>query len=161
MTREEFKFISSSAEQSIEFAKKIAAYLAPPSLILLKGELGSGKTLMAQGIASALGYEDEVTSPTFNLVQEYRAAQEIIHMDLYRLDKSEELIEIGFEDYLNRDAVILIEWPEIALSLIPADFIFIEIIKKTNDKREIIISGEGKKAERLVERLFKNVNSRD
>ncbi|ADQ15275.1 bifunctional tRNA (adenosine(37)-N6)-threonylcarbamoyltransferase complex ATPase subunit type 1 TsaE/phosphotransferase [Halanaerobium hydrogeniformans] len=161
MGNKEFKFISNSAEESSDFAQKIAAYIEPPVLILLKGELGSGKTLIAQGIASALGYEKEVTSPTFNLVQEYQGALEIIHMDLYRLNKSEELIEIGFEDYLNRDAVILIEWPEIALSLIPADFIFIEINKITSNKREIIISGEGKKTERFVERLFENVNSWD
>ena len=161
MSKNEFKFISNSAEQSINFASKIADFLKPPALILLKGELGAGKTLIAKGIVSGLGCENEVTSPTFNLIQEYQGNQEIIHMDLYRLNKSEELIEIGFEDYINRDALILIEWPEIALPLIPADFIFIEIIKIASDKREIIISGEGENAERFIERLFENVNSGD
>ncbi|MFW6000975.1 MAG: tRNA (adenosine(37)-N6)-threonylcarbamoyltransferase complex ATPase subunit type 1 TsaE, partial [Halanaerobium sp.] len=86
---------------------------------------------------------------------------EIIHMDLYRLNHSEELLEIGFEDYLDRDAVILIEWPEIALSLVPANFIFIKIIKESDLKRKIIVRGEGKDSEQLIERLNKNADSRD
>jgi len=79
-------------------------------------------------------------------------------MDLYRLDNSEELLEIGFEDYLSRDAVILIEWPEIAFSIIPADFIYIEIIKTSADTREIILKGEGEDAEIFIERLKKDAD---
>ena len=80
-------------------------------------------------------------------------------MDLYRLNRTEELLEIGFEDYLNRDAVILIEWPELALPLLPADFIFIEIVKLSAEKRLIKVRGEGAKTELLIERLNQNVNS--
>jgi len=147
-----------SAEQSRDLGRKIGDKIKSPVLILLKGELGSGKTILAKGIAESLGYKDELTSPTYNLVQEYQADQEIIHMDLYRLDNSEELLEIGFEDYLSRDAVILIEWPEIAFSIIPADFIYIEIIKTSADTREIMLKGEGEDAEIFIERLKKDAD---
>jgi len=147
-----------SAEQSRDLGRKIGDKIKSPVLILLKGELGTGKTILAKGIAESLGYKDELTSPTYNLVQEYQADQEIIHMDLYRLDNSEELLEIGFEDYLSRDAVILIEWPEIAFSIIPADFIYIEIIKTSADTREIMLKGEGEDAEIFIERLKKDAD---
>lgn len=148
-----YTVITESSVQTEEFGIKLAELLESPALILLKGDLGTGKTLITKAAVSALGYQGEVTSPTFNLVQEYQAEIEIIHMDLYRLDRSEELLEIGFEDYLNRDAVIFIEWPEIALSLLPADFIFINIEKLSAEKRKITVRGEGKNGRLLIERL--------
>jgi tRNA threonylcarbamoyladenosine biosynthesis protein TsaE len=148
-----YTLITESSAETEEFGIKLAELLESPALILLKGDLGTGKTLITKAAVSALGYQGEVTSPTFNLVQEYQAEIEIIHMDLYRLDRSEELLEIGFEDYLNRDAVIFIEWPELALSLIPADFIFINIEKLSAEKRKITVRGEGDKSRLLIERL--------
>ena len=145
--------ISNSPAETVAFAKKLAELIDVPALILLKGDLGTGKTLITKAAVAALGYQGDVTSPTFNLVQEYRAQIEIIHMDLYRLDSSEELLEIGFEDYLNRDAVIFIEWPELALSLIPADFIFVNIEKLSDRQRKITVRGEGKMSSLLIERL--------
>lgn len=161
MLENKYTLISRAPEETKEFAVKIGKMISSPVLILLKGELGTGKTLMVQGIAESLGCSSEVTSPTFNIIKEYFADEEIIHMDLYRLNHSEELLEIGFEDYLDRDAVILIEWPEIALSLIPADFIFIEIIKESDLKRKIIVRGEGDNSEQLIERLNKNADFRN
>ena len=155
MAENKFTLNSNSPAETVSFAEKFADLLEIPALILLKGELGTGKTLIIKAAASALGCKEEVTSPTFNLIQEYRADIKIIHMDLYRLDRSEELLEIGFEDYLNRKAVIFIEWPEIALSLLPADFIFINIEKIAEAKRKITVRGEGKKTQRLIERLNK------
>ncbi len=145
--------ITKSTVGTEEFGAKLAELLKSPALILLKGELGTGKTLIIKAAVSALGYQGDVTSPTFNLVQEYQAEVEIIHMDLYRLNKSEELLEIGFEDYLTREAIIFIEWPELALSLIPADFIFINIEKISAEKRKITVRGEGEKSRLLIERL--------
>lgn len=159
MEEKTFAITSSSPEETKKFAVKIGRLINSPALILLKGELGTGKTLMVQGIAESLGYKSEITSPTFNIIKEYFAEEEIIHMDLYRLNHSEELLEIGFEDYLDRDAVILIEWPEIALSLIPANFIYIELIKESSLKRKIIVRGEGDLSKQLIERLSKNADS--
>ncbi|MFW6266839.1 MAG: tRNA (adenosine(37)-N6)-threonylcarbamoyltransferase complex ATPase subunit type 1 TsaE [Halanaerobium sp.] len=148
-----YSIITKSAAETRQFAHRLAAIIKIPALVLLKGELGTGKTLITKAVASALGYQGEVTSPTFNLVQEYQAEVEIIHMDLYRLDKSEELLEIGFEDYLNRDALIFIEWPEIAFPLLPADFIFINLEKISAEKRKITVRGEGEQSSLLIERL--------
>jgi|SRR6056297_820442 len=148
-----YSIISNSPAETIAFGNKLAELVNVPALILLNGDLGTGKTLITKAAVSALGYQGDVTSPTFNLVQEYQAQVEIIHMDLYRLDRSEELLEIGFEDYLNREAVIFIEWPELALSLIPADFIFINIEKLSDNQREITVRGEGKMSSLLIERL--------
>lgn len=146
---------TNSPAETMNFGRKLAELIKPPALVLLKGELGTGKTLIAKAAVSALGYEGEVTSPTFSIIQEYRADIEILHMDLYRLDSREELIEIGFEDYLNREAVVFIEWPELALSLIPADFIFIDIEKISKRQRKITVRGEGKQSILLIERLNK------
>ena len=148
-----YTIITESPAETEKFGFQLAALIEVPSLILLKGELGTGKTLITKAAVSALGYQGDVTSPTFNLVQEYQGEVEIIHMDLYRLDRSEELLEIGFDDYLNREAVIFIEWPELALSLIPADFIFINIEKISADKRKITVRGEGEQSRLLLERL--------
>ena len=148
-----YSIISNSPAETIAFGNKLAELVNVPALILLNGDLGTGKTLITKAAVSTLGYQGDVTSPTFNLVQEYQAQVEIIHMDLYRLDRSEELLEIGFEDYLNREAVIFIEWPELALSLIPADFIFINIEKLSDNQREITVRGEGKMSSLLIERL--------
>jgi tRNA threonylcarbamoyladenosine biosynthesis protein TsaE len=145
--------ITKSTAETEKFGSKLAELIEIPALILLKGELGTGKTLITKAAVSALGYQGDVTSPTFNLVQEYQAEIEIIHMDLYRLDRSAELLEIGFEDYLNREALIFIEWPELALPLIPADFIFIDIEKISAKKRKITVRGEGEKSRLLIERL--------
>lgn len=148
-----YSIITESPAETNKFGVKLAALIEIPALILLKGELGTGKTLITKAAVSALGYQGDVTSPTFNLVQEYQAKVEIIHMDLYRLDRSEELLEIGFDDYLNREAVIFIEWPELALPLIPANFTFINIEKISADKRKITVRGEGEQSRLLIERL--------
>src|SRR6056297_2288013 len=148
-----YSTISKSPAENVTFAKKLAELIEVPALILLKGNIGTGKTLITKAAVAALVYQGDVTSPTFNLVQEYQAQVEIIHMELYRLDSIEELLEIGFEDYLNREAVIFIEWPELALPLIPADFIFINIEKIAAKKREITVRGAGKMSSLLIERL--------
>ena len=145
--------ITDSPTETANFGRRLAELIKNPVLILLKGELGTGKTLITKAAASALGYQGDVTSPTFNLVQEYQSEVEIIHMDLYRLDRSDELLEIGFDDYLNRDAVIFIEWPELALPLLPADFIFINIEKTSAEQRKITVRGEGEQSRLLIERL--------
>src|SRR6056297_1240218 len=145
-----YTIMTESPVETQNFGRKLAALIEIPVLILLQGELGTGKTLITKAAVSALGYQGDVTSPTFNLVQEYQAEMEIIHMDLYRLDRSEELLEIGFDDYLNREAVIFIEWPELALPLIPADFIFINIEKIAAKKRRITVRGEGKQSRLLI-----------
>jgi tRNA threonylcarbamoyladenosine biosynthesis protein TsaE len=119
------EFVTHSSEETIAMGRDIAGKLKPPVLVLLKGDLGSGKTTLTKGIVSGLGAakEEDVTSPTFNLVHEFRmnalASSEgtphqykVYHVDLYRIENFHDLESLGLEDALSEKAVVIIEWPE-------------------------------------------------
>ena len=117
-----------SVEETWELAKKLAVELKPGDIVCLEGDLGAGKTTFTQGLAAALGVSGRVTSPTFCIVQEHRRLPSsvsspslLVHMDLYRLHGENDVIAIGWEDYLAHGAILVVEWPERAGSLIPAD----------------------------------------
>ena len=109
-----------SVEETWALARQLAAELKPGDVVCLEGELGAGKTTFTQGLAAALGVIGRVTSPTFCLVQEHRGSGAfLVHMDLYRLHGEEDVVAIGWEDYLADGAIMVVEWPERAGSLIP------------------------------------------
>ncbi len=114
-----YEFESSSSADTIGIGRKLAELLTPPRLLILRGDLGAGKTTLVKGIASALGAAeaDEVTSPTFTLVHEYSGSQngktvKLLHLDLYRLDAERQLDSLGLDEMQTEDALILIEWGE-------------------------------------------------
>jgi len=113
----------STLSGTFALAAALADRLRPGSVIALSGDLGLGKTAFVQGLARALGIRRPVTSPTFTLVQEYPLpdGRLLVHMDLYRLAGEDALLEIGFQEYLDRGAIVAVEWPERAGGLIPAD----------------------------------------
>jgi tRNA threonylcarbamoyladenosine biosynthesis protein TsaE len=113
-------------------AKSIIQFAGSSRIILFKGELGSGKTTLIKNICNFLNVNEEVTSPTFSLVNQYQneAGEKIYHFDLYRLESLEEAIDIGFEEYLDSGDWCLIEWPEVAEELIDDDRLIIEIEAK-------------------------------
>lgn len=116
-------FDVSSVEETWAIAREFAGELKPGDVVCLEGDLGAGKTTFAQALAAALGVTGRVTSPTFCIVQEHRSpdgAVFLVHMDLYRLHGEEDVEAIGWEDYLAQGAVIVVEWPERAGSLIPS-----------------------------------------
>jgi len=89
-------------------------------VIALVGDLGAGKTTLTQGILKGLDYHDEVTSPTFSLVQEYRGGRlEVFHFDFYRVEDEHELLDLGWDDYLDRDGLVIVEWPALHPDLLP------------------------------------------
>ena len=105
-----------------EVARQFAATLKPGDVVCLEGDLGAGKTTFTQGLCAALGAKRAVTSPTFCIVSEHPAADFlVVHMDLYRLHGEEEVLQIGWEDYLARGAVLVVEWPDRAGALIPEE----------------------------------------
>ena len=121
-------FEVNSVEETWELAKKLAAELKPGDVVCLEGDLGAGKTTFTQGLAAALGVPGRVTSPTFCIVQEHRRQSAavagnrlLVHMDLYRLHGEDDVIAIGWEDYLAEGAILVVEWPERAGALIPAE----------------------------------------
>ena len=112
------------AEAMREFGKKMGAHLKSGAVVALIGDLGAGKTHLTQGIALSKGYTGEVTSPTFALVNEYLAGEagevDVFHFDVYRLEEAVELLEIGWEDYLDREGIVIIEWADKFPELIPS-----------------------------------------
>ena len=114
-------FDVNSVEETWALARELATELKPGDVVCLEGDLGAGKTTFTQGLAAALGVPGRVTSPTFCIVQEHQGTGRLlVHMDLYRLHGEEDVEAIGWEDYLSRGAVMVVEWPERAGSLIPA-----------------------------------------
>ena len=109
------EFTTHSAEETIALGRKLAAMLAPPKLVLLRGELGAGKTTLVKGIAEGFhaATADNVTSPTFTLVHEYRGPEvNVYHIDLYRVDTPRQLETLGLDDLIAENSVLLIEWGE-------------------------------------------------
>ncbi len=108
------EWITRSTEETVGLGRRLAEQLRPPVLVLLSGELGSGKTTLAKGIISGLGAarEEDVTSPTFTLVHEFHNHTKVYHVDLYRVDNFRDLESLGLEDALAQPAVIVIEWSE-------------------------------------------------
>jgi tRNA threonylcarbamoyladenosine biosynthesis protein TsaE len=108
------KLVSSSAAETMDMGRQLAQHLRPPVLVLLSGELGSGKTTITKGIISGLGVarEDEVTSPTFTLVHVFRNHVRVYHVDLYRVEGFHDLETLALEDAFAEPAVVIIEWAE-------------------------------------------------
>jgi tRNA threonylcarbamoyladenosine biosynthesis protein TsaE len=129
-----------SEEETIELGRRIAAGLPRRAVVLLTGNLGAGKTTVAKGIVSGLGAAapEEVTSPTFTLIHEYGGGR-VYHVDLYRLDRPEQVATLGLEEIFERDAVVLVEWGERFPALMPAGRIDIRLRTLEGDRREIAV----------------------
>ncbi|RRO16473.1 tRNA (adenosine(37)-N6)-threonylcarbamoyltransferase complex ATPase subunit type 1 TsaE [Flavobacteriaceae bacterium 14752] len=120
---------------------EVARYIlnnSKSNTFLFFGEMGVGKTTLIKALVKHLGSEDNVSSPTYSLVNEYLAeGKPIYHFDFYRINSIEEVYDIGFEDYLAQDAYIIIEWPELIESLWPEKFVKMELSLVDNEKRKI------------------------
>lgn len=144
MNRAQLRFSSSSEAATQGFAAALAAQCAPGDCLLLRGELGAGKTAFARGFIRALcGKECEVTSPTFTLAQSYPlpAGGTLWHFDLYRLKSAHELAELGLDEAL-ADGMTLIEWPEIAQAQLPHDALDVQITHSAGEARDFALSGD-------------------
>lgn len=133
------KYISNSVEDTNKIAEKFARTIEPGQIVLLVGDLGAGKTAFVKGVVKALhGDPDQVTSPTFTIVNEYSLDDfPIYHFDLYRLENPNELYNIGFEEYFYGSGVCFIEWPERASDFFDDNTIVVNIKKLGDNKREI------------------------
>lgn len=112
--RRRHDIVTHSPEETMAFGRELAGILAPPCLVLMQGELGSGKTVLTKGIAAGLGAaaESEVNSPTFALVHEYSGRHKVYHIDLYRLESSRQLASLGLDEILGQNATVIMEWGE-------------------------------------------------
>ncbi len=131
-----FQFLSKSEEDTKNFAKSLASHLKKQDIIVLTGDLGSGKTKFTEGILSYFGLENEISSPTFTIVNEYEKDDiNIYHFDVYRLEDSSEFYEMGGEEYFE-NGICLIEWGELIEDALPKDYLHITFSK--DDKNENI-----------------------
>jgi tRNA threonylcarbamoyladenosine biosynthesis protein TsaE len=137
------EFVTNSSEETIARGREIAERLRPPVLLLLKGDLGSGKTTLTKGIVSGLGAarEEDVTSPTFNLVHEFHNHCKVYHVDLYRVENFHDLESLGLEDALSERAIVIIEWPEHFTFRTDWPTLEIRLDHAGGDSRQIVIDG--------------------
>ena len=135
------KIVSHSESETFVLAAKLLQLLTPQDVLILKGKLGAGKTVFVRGLAKGLGLnEDSVNSPSYTIVNEYPGARPLYHFDLYRLGDSSELVEIGWEDYLSKDGLVVAEWGERAAEFLPRRYFLIEFTIVNEQEREIEIS---------------------
>ena len=131
-----------STAETEALGEKLAAHLKSGDVVAYRGGLGMGKTAFTRGLARGLGYEGRVTSPTFTIVNEYMGRLPLFHFDMYRLGDSEELFDIGWEDYLDRGGVCAVEWSENVSDALPQGTIYVEIRREAEqDSRVITITG--------------------
>ncbi len=134
--KHDFAITTKSAEETQNFGEELAKKLNDGDIIALYGDLGSGKTQLVKGICKGLGVGQTVNSPTFIIVNEYTSdnIRAIFHFDLYRMKTSDEILDMGFDDYMNNRGLILIEWPEYIETLLPENTIKIHLAHSVEDE---------------------------
>ena len=156
-----------SAAETFSLGRLLAGLLRSGDVVCLSGDLGAGKTLLTQGIAAGLNVLDDVTSPTFTVLQVYEAAIPLYHFDLYRLEHADELMDIGFDEFVAGNGISIIEWADKFSASMPEQYLHIIINHGLQpDERIIQIRPQGNRYESLVEELkkiagsfFRNVNT--
>jgi len=139
----EIKVASNSEAETYEFSQKVAKHVRIGQVIALIGNLGSGKTIFAKGFAAALDVKENISSPTFNIVCEYTWDDKkmLYHLDLYRINNSSDAFAFGINEYIyDKNAIILLEWPERIADILPEDTLFIKIEQAGKYKRTISLS---------------------
>jgi tRNA threonylcarbamoyladenosine biosynthesis protein TsaE len=128
------RIVLGSAEETLAFGSAYAAELKVNQILVLRGDLGAGKTTFVQGLLNGLGIPDTAQSPTFTYLQIYQGALPIYHFDLYRLKNESDFVFLGFEEFLYAGGIAVIEWPDIISSLIPKDAHLIELEHATTGR---------------------------
>lgn len=132
------EYLSHSPEETEHIGEMLGRRLRPGTVVAYRGGLGMGKTAFTRGLARGLGCAGRVTSPTFTIVNEYDGATPLFHFDMYRLGSSDELFDICWEDYLTRGGVCAVEWSERVDDAMPADTLWVDIARGTDESDRII-----------------------
>ncbi len=147
------QIVSSSPEQTRKIGMKLGELAASGDVILLVGPLGAGKTRLTQGIARGLGIHEYTASPSFVLVREYQGKLPLYHIDLYRLDRVEEVAQLGLDDYLYGNGVCVVEWADKGLSVLPEEHLLIEMQIVPPLKRKLNFIPEGIRYLKMLSKL--------
>ncbi len=149
----ENKITTYSEKETIEIAQNLESEKFPNMVICLEGDLGSGKTIFTKGFAQALGIEETVTSPTFNIIKEYNSGElPLYHMDVYKLDGNVE--NLGIEDYFKKNGVTIIEWSDTIQDYLPEERLDIKFKVIDEDSRTLIFVPHGKAYEDICEAVL-------
>ena len=136
--------VTNSAAETRALGERLAKELRAGDVILLEGELGTGKSELARGIARGLGVTENVTSPSFTILNVYESGRiPLYHFDWYRLESSEELFELGMDEYLGGDGIALVEWPGMCPEAVPEDHLLIRITAENENTRCLEAKPEG------------------
>lgn len=147
------EIVSTAPEKTFSFGRQLGQLLKEGSILCLIGDLGAGKTLLVQGIAQGLGLNEEITSPTFTVMNVYEGTIPVYHFDLYRLESPEQLLDIGFDEYTNAGGIAIIEWPDKFPDYMPDGYLRLELIKTGDNDRLIKVSSQGAHHHLLYEEL--------
>jgi tRNA threonylcarbamoyladenosine biosynthesis protein TsaE len=143
MTAGPFDVVTRAPEETQKVGAALAELLVPGDVVSLTGDLGAGKTCLVQGAARGLGVSDHVASPTFVLVREYGGVIPVYHLDVYRLDFLQEVLDLGFEDLLDPSGVMFVEWGDAIQTLLPDSSLEVELKVAEDDSRRLRLRGRG------------------
>jgi len=148
----DYKITSNSEEDTIELAQNIESEKFPNMVICLEGDLGSGKTIFAKAFAASMGIEENITSPTFNIIKEYDGELKLYHMDVYRLNDKND--NIGITDYFKKKGICIIEWSDLIEDILPKKRLNIKFTMVGENKRIIKIKPYGEEYVDICERVL-------
>lgn len=142
---------AATAEAMLELGRKVGERLRPGDVVLLFGQLGTGKTTFVKGLAAGLGVTDEVSSPSFALIHVYKGAATLCHVDLYRLDSPDDVETLGLEELMESDVVTAVEWPDLVLDVVPDERLEVHLdLQADGECREVTLRGIGGRMSQLV-----------
>ena len=149
------KFISHSPEQTQNLGKELGKFAHEGDIFLLSGDLGTGKTCLTQGIAWGLGVKEYAFSPSFVLVREYHGRLPLYHIDFYRLNSIEEIIDLALEEYVYSNGICVIEWAEKGMTVLPSDnmHISLEYISNAEMARKVQLQTNGDRYNELIKQI--------
>ena len=155
------KAISISVKETLKIGSRLGRHLQRGDVVCLSGQLGSGKTVLAKGIASSLGIKkDEVVSPTFILLREYpRARIPLYHFDFYRLASACDILGLGYEEYFYGEGITVIEWPDRLQHLLPADYLEVSLSILGPSRRRLDFKAEGKRYRGFLKDFHEDIRS--
>ncbi|MDQ0157719.1 tRNA (adenosine(37)-N6)-threonylcarbamoyltransferase complex ATPase subunit type 1 TsaE [Robertmurraya andreesenii] len=147
-----YQYTSTQPSETTDFAKRMAQLLKPQDVIALEGDLGAGKTTFTKGLAEGLNIKKTVNSPTFTIIKEYNGTLPLYHMDVYRLEDSNE--DLGFDEYFEGNGVTVVEWAHLVEDQLPKELLTIYLKHGDHDTRTIVLEPKGKRYEELCKELF-------
>jgi len=149
----EYKITTKCEEETMEIAQNLESEKFPGMILCLIGDLGSGKTIFTKGFATGLGIEENITSPTFNIIKEYTGGEmNLYHMDLYRLNG--DVKNLGLDEYFTRDGVVIIEWADMIEEYLPEERLDIKFRVIDEDTRVLVFQPHGVKYEEVCEEIL-------